>query len=75
VKKLRTAVPALALTPRSAAAALDVGEDHFREYVMPEVRCIRRGRKTLVAVAELQKWLDANGELPLAEQTGAHNET
>jgi hypothetical protein len=53
-KKLSTAIPRLALTPSEAAAAIGVGEDFFSEHVRPELQLIRRGRKVLVPVAELE---------------------
>jgi hypothetical protein len=60
-------VPAitLALSPTEAAAALSMSEDHFRQHVSPELRWIRHGRKRVVAVAELECWLDANASLAL----------
>jgi hypothetical protein len=50
VKKLATPIPTIALTIPKAAAALDVGEDFFREQVLPELRIVRRGSKRLIAV-------------------------
>jgi type II secretory pathway component PulM len=35
----------------------------WREYVEPEVRVVRRGRRKLVPVAELTAWVDRNAEL------------
>ena len=64
-KKLSTSIPRLALTPREAAAAIGVGEDFFSEHVRPELQLIRRGRKVLVPVAELERWMRANAERPL----------
>jgi hypothetical protein len=55
-------VPRLALTVEEACAALGVGEDFFREQVMPELLIVRRGRRKLVAVAALEAWLAENGE-------------
>jgi hypothetical protein len=57
--------PPLALTPARAAAALDMSEDHFRAHVAPELRWIRRGRKRVVAVTEIQRWLDSNASRAL----------
>jgi hypothetical protein len=39
-----------------------MSEDHFREHVAPNVRWVRQGRKRVVDVRELQRWLDENGE-------------
>lgn len=68
MKKLETPVTALALTPPKAAAACDCGVDFFEAHVLPELRVIRRGRKVLVPVAELERWLSESAEAPMAEQ-------
>jgi hypothetical protein len=52
----------LALSVEEACAALGIGWDCWRQYVEPEVRIVRAGRRKLVAVAELQRWLDERGE-------------
>ncbi len=59
-------IPALALTVARAAAALDMSEDHFRAHVAPELRWVRQGRKRVVAVAELERWLAENAERVLS---------
>lgn len=53
-------VPRLSLTPDEAALALGVGRTFFYEQVLPEVRTVRRGRKALVPVSELNRWLERN---------------
>jgi excisionase family DNA binding protein len=58
-------VPRLALSKVEAAEALGVSVDFFEQHVMPELRVVRRGRRRLVPVAELQRWLDANAALTL----------
>ena len=70
-KKLSTVIPRLALTPSEAAAAIGVGEDFFREHVRPELQLIRRGRKVLVPVAELERWMMANAELSIGAGIGS----
>lgn len=52
----------LALKVNEACEALGISYETWRALVMPEVKVIRRGRLKLVAVAELQRWLDENGE-------------
>ena len=59
-KKLVAPIPRVALTPTEAAASIGVGEDFFTEHVRPELHLIRRGRKVLVPVAELQRWVSEN---------------
>jgi len=61
-RKLPTSIPRIALTPPEAAAAIGVGPDFFEENVAPELRLIRRGRKRLVPVAELERWTAENSE-------------
>jgi excisionase family DNA binding protein len=48
----------LALSPDEAAAVLGVSRDYFDEHVISELRVVRRGRRILVALAELERWLD-----------------
>ncbi|MEK6271478.1 MAG: hypothetical protein AABM42_02370 [Actinomycetota bacterium] len=67
VRSPKADVPSLALTAASAAAALDMSEDAFREHVAPELRWVRCGRKKLVAVRELERWLEANGSRVLGD--------
>lgn len=61
-------IPRVALTPTEAAAALGCGETYFSEHVRPELRLIRRGRKVLVPIAELERWARENAERALAEE-------
>lgn len=60
-----TAVPRLALSIEEACAALGVSWDFWREHVAPEVRIVRRGRRKLVPVRELERWLERRAEAVL----------
>ena len=60
-------IPVLAVDVAEACAALGVGWDFWNEHVAPEVRVVRRGRRKLIAVAELSRWLDDNAELVLGD--------
>ena len=60
-----TNVPRLALSVSEACEALGVSWDFWREHVASEVRVVRRGRRRLIAVDELRRWLDANAERAL----------
>ncbi len=40
--------------------------DFFEEHVMHELRIVRRGRRRLIPVRELARWLEASAELTLA---------
>jgi excisionase family DNA binding protein len=50
----------LALTPAEAAHCVGVGRSYFYSQILPELRVVRRGRKTLVPIAELDRWLSRN---------------
>lgn len=65
-------VPRLALTKAEAAEALGVSVDFLEQHVMPELRVVRRGRRRLIALGELERWLQRSGEaVPLpADATG-----
>jgi hypothetical protein len=67
-KKLAASIPRIALTPAEAAAAIGVGPDFFDANVAPDLRLIRRGRKRLVPVAELERWAAENAEWILRER-------
>lgn len=67
-KKLPASIPRIALTPSEAAAAIGVGPDFFDANVAPQLRVIRRGRKRLVPVSELERWVADNAEMPMVEQ-------
>lgn len=68
MKKLAVSIPRIALTPAEAAASIGVGPDFFDANVAPELRLIRRGRKRLVPVAELERWVAQSAGAPMAEQ-------
>jgi excisionase family DNA binding protein len=58
-------VPRLALSATEAAAALGVSLDFYSQHVAPELRVVRRGRKRLVPVTEVERWLNANATMAL----------
>ena len=60
-------IPRLALTVAEVAASLGVSDDHVREHVLPELRVVRCGRKKLISLRELEKWLDRNASRLLDE--------
>jgi hypothetical protein len=62
----------LALNVEEACAALGVSWDFWHDHIAPEVRIVRRGRRKLVAVSELQRWLDRNSELALDQTAARH---
>jgi hypothetical protein len=60
-------IPRLALTSAEAAAACGVSPDYFAQHIGPELRWVRRGRKKLVAIRELDHWLDENASVVFGE--------
>jgi hypothetical protein len=61
----RMPLPRLAVSPEEAAAALGVSRDFFDEHIAPELRVVRRGRRKLVGVGELERWLSESAPLAL----------
>jgi hypothetical protein len=61
-RPLKAEIPAIALTPAKAAASLCVSEGFFNEHIRPHLKPIRVGEKVLFAVAELERWAEANAE-------------
>jgi len=51
-------LPRLSVSPGEAAEMLGVSRDYFDEHVLHELRIVRRGRRILIALAELERWLD-----------------
>ena len=65
----------LALSKREAADALGVSVDFFEKHIMPELRIIRRGRRRLIPVSELERWLDENAAVVLERDQRALGES
>jgi excisionase family DNA binding protein len=61
----RLEVPRFAFTPDEAARSIGVSRDYFDDHVKPELRLVRRGRKVLVPVRELEAWLPRSAALTL----------
>jgi excisionase family DNA binding protein len=62
---LEPRTPALALTVEQAAAAMSVSYDTFHEQIEPELAIVRIGRRKLIPVAELERWLVKKAERTL----------
>jgi excisionase family DNA binding protein len=58
-------VPRLALSMDEAAESLSVSRDFLDQHIRHELRLIRRGRKVLVSVRELERWLEQSAALTL----------
>jgi hypothetical protein len=61
-RRLKASFPRFALTPAEAAASIGCGPDFFEEYVAPDLKVIRRGRKRLIPCAEIERWTAENAE-------------
>jgi excisionase family DNA binding protein len=57
--------PRFVLSVEDAAAALSISRDTFERYVIAELRLIRLGRRLLVPVPELERWVDEHAGTPL----------
>jgi hypothetical protein len=58
-------LPRLCVTPMEAPVVLGVSDDFFRANIADELKWVRRGRKKLVAITELQRWLEENASRTL----------
>lgn len=65
----RAAVARIALTRSEAAAALGVSVDHLERHVLPYLRVAHVGRRVLVPVKEIERWLDEAAEPVLPDIT------
>jgi hypothetical protein len=52
----------LALSVAEACTSLGVSWDFWRAHIEPDIRLVRVGRRKLVPVVEIQRWLDTNSE-------------
>lgn len=57
-KERTRGLPRLSVSPDEAAEMLGVSRDYLDEHVLDELRVVRRGRRILVALTELERWLD-----------------
>lgn len=63
----KPAVPRLALSKTEAADALGVSVDFLEEHVLHELKIVRRGRRRLIPLSELQRWIDSNAHRTLGD--------
>lgn len=57
----------LALSKQEAAAALGVSVDYFEHHIQPELHIVRRGRRRLIPIAELERWLERAAALAVGD--------
>ena len=60
-------VPRLALSRSEAADALGVSIDFLEQHVLHDLRMVRRGRRLLIPLSELQRWIDSNAHRTLGD--------
>lgn len=48
----------LAVSKAEAAEALGVSVDFLEDHVLAELRVVRRGRRRLIPLVELERWLE-----------------
>jgi excisionase family DNA binding protein len=56
----------LALSKAEAAQALGISVDFLEDHVLPELRVVRVGRRRLIPLAELERWLERHVARPPA---------
>ena len=64
-RKPSNAGPTLALSVEQACAALGVSWDTWHTTIEPDVRIVRLGRRKLIPVASIERWLDEHAETTL----------
>jgi excisionase family DNA binding protein len=64
-------VQRLALSPDEAAASIGVSRDFLDEHIAPELRWVRRGRRKLVSLSELERWLEKSAARTLEGHSGS----
>jgi excisionase family DNA binding protein len=58
-----------ALSPAEAAAWLGIARSTFYADVLAELRVVQLGRRKLIPVSELERWLDEHAARPIAGRT------
>lgn len=61
----------VALSVDEAALAVGVSRDSFERYVLPELRVVRIGRRLVIPLKELDRWVDRNAARALVDELEA----
>ena len=56
-------VPRIGLTIEEAAAAVGMSHSHFKKHVLPNLKVVRSGAVRVIAVKELERWIDREGTI------------
>lgn len=64
---IQPTIPRLALSKAEAAKTLGVSVDFLEHHVLHDLRMVRRGRRLLIPLAELQRWIDSNAHRTLGD--------
>jgi excisionase family DNA binding protein len=64
----RPVTPRLTLSRPEAAAALGVSVDFLDEHVLHGLRVVRVGRRKLIPIKELERWIADNAALALHDE-------
>jgi hypothetical protein len=59
--------PVLALGPDDAVASLGISRAGFDRHVRPDIKCVQIGGRKLYPVRELERYIERNAAVPLAE--------
>lgn len=63
----KSSVPRPALSRSEAADALAVSVDFLEQHILHDLKMVRRGRRCLIPLAELQRWIDMNAHRTLGD--------
>ena len=66
VNRVSPRLPPLAMSEQEAASALGVSVDFFYDHIAHELRVVQIGRRRLIPIIELERWLDAHADLAVA---------
>lgn len=69
LERRKRGIPRLALSISEACEALGVSHAYWQENVVGEIRIVRKGRRKLIALVELERWLDQNAERTLERRS------
>lgn len=61
----RRSTTRLALSKAEAAVALGVSIDFLEDHVLAELRVVRIGRRRLIPIRELERWMAEHAERPI----------